>query len=151
MRISDGSSDVCSSDLVAAPLVSAGHRVICFDNLSNSDPVVMDRLEAITGHAVPLVTGDIRDGDALRKVMRDHEIEAVIHFAGLKAVGESVAKPMKYYDNNVSGTLSLLEAMPDCGTMTHVFSSSAPVYGQPQSPTLYQSHPTSATKPKRPT
>src|SRR3546814_13717616 len=74
---------------VAGPLGSAGHRVICFDNLSNSDPVVMDRLEAITGHAVPLVTGDIRDGDALRKVMRDHEIEAVIHFAGLKAVGES--------------------------------------------------------------
>src|SRR3546814_1014695 len=76
---------------VAAPLVSAGHRVICFDNLSNSDPVVMDRLEAITGHAVPLVTGDIRAGDALRKVMRDHDIEAVIHFAGLKAAGEYVA------------------------------------------------------------
>src|SRR3546814_1059364 len=86
---------------VAAPLVSAGHRVICFDNLSNSDPAVMDRLEAITGHAVPLVTGDIRDGEALRRVMRDHAIEAVVHFAGLKAVGESVAEPMKYYDNNV--------------------------------------------------
>ena len=132
---------------VAAPLVSAGHRVVCFDNLSNSDPAVMDRLEAITGHAVPLVTGDIRDGDALREVLRDHNIEAVIHFAGLKAVGESVAEPMKYYDNNVRGTLSLLEAMADCGAKTLVFSSSATVYGQPQYLPLDESHPTSATNP----
>ena len=132
---------------VAAPLVSAGHRVVCFDNLSNSDPAVMDRLEAITGHAVPLVTGDIRDGDALRGVMQDHKIEAVIHFAGLKAVGESVAEPMKYYDNNVRGTLSLLEAMADCGAKTLVFSSSATVYGQPQYLPLDESHPTSATNP----
>jgi UDP-glucose 4-epimerase len=132
---------------VAAPLVSAGHRVVCFDNLSNSDPAVMDRLEAITGHAVPLVTGDIRDGDALREVLRDHNIEAVIHFAGLKAVGESVAEPMKYYDNNVRGTLSLLEAMADRGAKTLVFSSSATVYGQPQYLPLDESHPTSATNP----
>ncbi len=132
---------------VAAPLVSAGHRVVCFDNLSNSDPAVMDRLEAITGHAVPLVTGDIRDGDALREVLRDHNIEAVIHFAGLKAVGESVAEPMKYYDNNVRGTLSLLEAMADCGAKTLVFSSSATVYGQPQYLPLDENHPTSATNP----
>ncbi|HWV61916.1 MAG TPA: UDP-glucose 4-epimerase GalE, partial [Sphingopyxis sp.] len=132
---------------VAAPLVSAGHRVVCFDNLSNSDPAVMDRLEAITGHAVPLITGDIRDGDALRQVMQDHKIEAVIHFAGLKAVGESVAEPMKYYDNNVRGTLSLLEAMADCGAKTLVFSSSATVYGQPQYLPLDESHPTSATNP----
>ena len=111
--------------------MSAGHRVICFDNLSNSDPAVMDRLEAITGHVVPLVTGDIRDGDALRRVMQDHAIEAVIHFAGLKAVGESVAEPMKYYDNNVRGTLSLLEAMTDCGTKTLVFSSSGRYCGWP--------------------
>ena len=132
---------------VAAPLVSAGHRVVCFDNLSNSDPAVMDRLEAITGHSVPLVTGDIRDGDALREVLRDHKIDAVIHFAGLKAVGESVAEPMKYYDNNVRGTLSLLEAMADCGAKTLVFSSSATVYGQPQYLPLDESHPTSATNP----
>lgn len=132
---------------VAAPLVSAGHRVVCFDNLSNSDPGVMDRLEAITGHSVPLVTGDIRDGDALREVLRDHKIDAVIHFAGLKAVGESVAEPMKYYDNNVRGTLSLLEAMADCGAKTLVFSSSATVYGQPQYLPLDENHPTSATNP----
>src|SRR3546814_20606555 len=79
--------------------------------------------------------------------MRDHAIEAVVHFAGLKAVGESVAEPMKYYDNNVRGTLSLLEAMADCGTKTLVFSSSATVYGQPQYLPLDESHPTSATNP----
>src|SRR3546814_18678194 len=105
---------------VAAPLVSAGHRVICFDNLSNSDPAVMDRLEAITGHAVPLVTGDIRDGEALRRVMREHAIEAVVHFAGLKAVGESVAEPMKYYYNNVRATLS---RRPDERTVGKVWGS----------------------------
>lgn len=132
---------------VAASLVSAGHKVVCFDNLSNSDPSVMERLKAITGHAVPLVTGDIRDGDALGRVLRDHAIEGVIHFAGLKAVGESVAEPMKYYDNNVRGTLSLLEAMANCGAKTLVFSSSATVYGQPQYLPLDENHPTSATNP----
>jgi UDP-glucose 4-epimerase len=132
---------------VAAPLAAAGHRVVCFDNLSNSDASVMDRLEAITGTAVPLVEGDIRDGDALRGVMRKYQIEAVIHFAGLKAVGESVAEPIRYYDNNVRGTLSLLEAMRDCGAKTLVFSSSATVYGQPQYLPLDEDHPTSATNP----
>lgn len=132
---------------VAAALVAEKHEVVCFDNLSNSDASVMDRLEAITGTAVPLVEGDIRDGDALRRVMREHEVEAVIHFAGLKAVGESVAEPIKYYDNNVRGTLSLLEAMRDCGVKTLVFSSSATVYGQPQYLPLDENHPTSATNP----
>lgn len=132
---------------VAAALVAEKHEVVCFDNLSNSDASVMDRLEAITGTAVPLVEGDIRDGDALRRVMREHGIKAVIHFAGLKAVGESVAEPIKYYDNNVCGTLSLLEAMRDCGTKTLVFSSSATVYGQPQYLPLDENHPTSATNP----
>jgi UDP-glucose 4-epimerase len=132
---------------VAAALVAEKHEVVCFDNLSNSDASVMDRLEAITGTAVPLVEGDIRDGDALRSVMREHGIEAVIHFAGLKAVGESVAEPIKYYDNNVRGTLSLLEAMRDCGVKTLVFSSSATVYGQPQYLPLDENHPTSATNP----
>lgn len=132
---------------VAAALIAEKHDVVCFDNLSNSDASVMDRLEAITGTAVPLVEGDIRDGDALRRAMREHGIEAVIHFAGLKAVGESVAEPIKYYDNNVRGTLSLLEAMRDCGTKTLVFSSSATVYGQPQYLPLDENHPTSATNP----
>jgi len=132
---------------VAAALVAEKHEVVCFDNLSNSDASVMDRLEAITGTVIPLVEGDIRDGDALRRVMREHGIEAVIHFAGLKAVGESVAEPVKYYDNNVRGTLSLLEAMRDCGVKTLVFSSSATVYGQPQYLPLDENHPTSATNP----
>lgn len=132
---------------VATALISAGHQVVCFDNLANSDAAVIDRLEAITGTAVPLVVGDIRDGDALRGAMADHDIEAVVHFAGLKAVGESVAEPMKYYDNNVRGTLSLVQAMADCGVKTMVFSSSATVYGQPQYLPLDENHPTSATNP----
>lgn len=132
---------------VAAALAAAGHRVTCFDNLSNSDAAVMDRLEAITGAAIPLVVGDIRDDEALRRAMRGHAIEAVIHFAGLKAVGESVSEPIKYYDNNVRGTLSLIEAMIDCGAKRLVFSSSATVYGQPQYLPLDEDHPTSATNP----
>jgi UDP-glucose 4-epimerase len=132
---------------VATALISAGHQVVCFDNLANSDAAVIERLEAITGTAVPLVVGDIRDGDALRGAMADHDVEAVIHFAGLKAVGESVAEPMKYYDNNVRGTLSLVQAMADCGVKTMVFSSSATVYGQPQYLPLDENHPTSATNP----
>ncbi len=107
----------------------------------------MDRLEAITGTAVPLVKGDIRDREALRDALTAHSVEAVIHFAGLKAVGESVAEPMKYYDNNVRGTLTLLEAMRDCDVGTLVFSSSATVYGQPQYLPLDENHPTSATNP----
>jgi UDP-glucose 4-epimerase len=132
---------------VATALISTGHAVVCFDNLANSDATVIDRLEAITGTAIPLVVGDIRDGDALRHALTEHGIEAVIHFAGLKAVGESVTEPIKYYDNNVRGTLSLVQAMADCGVKTLVFSSSATVYGQPQYLPLDESHPTSATNP----
>ncbi|WP_428629169.1 UDP-glucose 4-epimerase GalE [Sphingopyxis sp.] len=132
---------------VAAALVSSGHEVVCFDNLANSDADVIDRLEAITGTVIPLVVGDIRDGGAVRQAIADHGVEAVVHFAGLKAVGESVAEPIKYYDNNVRGTLSLIEAMADCGAKTLVFSSSATVYGQPQYLPLDESHPTSATNP----
>ncbi len=132
---------------VAAALIASGHAVVCFDNLANSDAGVIDRLEAITGTGIPLIVGDIRDGDALRNVFTDHDIEAVIHFAGLKAVGESVTEPIKYYDNNVRGTLSLVEAMADCGVKTLVFSSSATVYGQPRYLPLDENHPTSATNP----
>lgn len=132
---------------VAATLLSTGQPIVCFDNLANSDASVIDRLEAITGASVPLVVGDIRDGQALRQAMKDHAVTAVVHFAGLKAVGESVAEPMKYYNNNVGGTLSLVEAMADCGAKTLVFSSSATVYGQPQYLPLDEDHPTSATNP----
>ncbi len=131
----------------AVALAAAGHEVVCFDNLSNSRAEVMDRLETITGQSIPLIVGDIRDRTALEQAMRSHAIEAVIHFAGLKAVGEAVAKPLIYYDNNVRGTLSLIEAMIACSVRTLVFSSSATVYGEPQYLPLDEIHPTSATNP----
>lgn len=131
----------------AVALAAAGHEVVCFDNLSNSRAGVMDRLETITGQSMPLIVGDIRDRNALEQAMRSHAIEAVIHFAGLKAVGEAVAKPLIYYDNNVRGTLSLIEAMIACSVKTLVFSSSATVYGEPQYLPLDETHPTSATNP----
>lgn len=131
----------------AVALAAAGHEVVCFDNLSNSRAEVMDRLETITGQSIPLIVGDIRDRTALEQAMRSRAIEAVIHFAGLKAVGEAVAKPLIYYDNNVRGTLSLIEAMIACSVKTLVFSSSATVYGEPQYLPLDESHPTAATNP----
>lgn len=131
----------------AVALAAAGHKVFCFDNLSNSRAGVMDQLETITGQSMPLIVGDIRDRNALEQAMRCHAIEAVIHFAGLKAVGEAVAKPLIYYDNNVRGTLSLIEAMIACSVKTLVFSSSATVYGEPQYLPLDETHPTSATNP----
>jgi len=132
---------------VAVALVAAGHEIVCFDNLSNSRPEVIERLETITGRTIPLVVGDIRDREAVRAAIADHGIQAVIHFAGLKAVGESVSEPIKYYDNNVRGTLAMIEAMIDCGVKTLVFSSSATVYGQPHYLPLDEAHPTSATNP----
>lgn len=131
----------------AVALAALGHDIVCFDNLSNSHADVIERIETISGTAIPLVVGDIRNGDGLRQAMADHHIEAVVHFAGLKAVGESVADPIRYYDNNVVGTLALVRAMADCGVKTLVFSSSATVYGQPQYLPLDEDHPTSATNP----
>lgn len=131
----------------AVALAAAGHEVVCFDNLSNSRAEVMDRLETITGQSIPLIVGDIRDRTSLEQAMQSHAIEAVIHFAGLKAVGEAVARPLIYYDNNVRGTLSLIEAMIACSVRTLVFSSSATVYGEPQYLPLDEKHPTSATNP----
>lgn len=131
----------------AVALAAAGHEAVCFDNLSNSQPEVMDRLESIIGQPVPLIIGDIRDRAELEAALRTYGIEAVLHFAGLKAVGEAVAKPMLYYDTNVRGTLSLIEAMAACALKTLVFSSSATVYGEPQYLPLDECHPTSATNP----
>lgn len=131
----------------AVALATTGHEVVCLDNLSNSRAEVMDRLEVITGRSIPLVLGDVRDQQALEQAIRDNGIEAVIHFAGLKAVGEAVAKPLTYYSNNVQGTLCLIEAMIACNVKTLVFSSSATVYGEPQRLPLDETHPTSATNP----
>ena len=95
----------------AVSLLEAGHEPILYDNLSNADRSVVDRIGRITGHTPTFIEGDIRDGALLKQVLRNEHIEAVIHFAGLKAVGESVGKPLEYFDNNVSGTIKLLEAM----------------------------------------
>lgn len=126
-------------------LLAEGHDVVIVDNLANSRPSVIDRVEAIAGHRPGFVCGDIRDGALLRKVLPG--CDAVIHFAGLKAVGESVAKPLEYYDNNVAGSLTLLDAMRDTGVKTMVFSSSATVYGDPYAVPIREDFPLSATNP----
>jgi len=112
-----------------AHLLAEGHQVTVLDNLCNSSPQVLARLQALSGRQVPFVHGDLRDTGLLRTVLGSATFDAVIHFAGLKAVGESVSDPLTYYDNNVTGTLSLLRAMQDTGVKTLVFSSSATVYG----------------------
>ena len=128
-------------------LLNAGFEVTVFDNFCNSHPEALARVERITGKPVDLVRGDVRDRAALVAALRESGASAVIHFAGLKAVGESVAQPLIYYDNNVVGTLRLLEAMDECAVKTLVFSSSATVYGDPQRLPLSEDHPLSATNP----
>lgn len=128
-------------------LLSAGHEVIVFDNFSNSRPEALTRVARITGRRASLVEGDIRDQTAIEDALRHYQCDSVIHFAGLKAVGESVEKPLSYYDNNVVGTHRLLAAMQSCGVHTLVFSSSATVYGEPQKLPLTEDHPLSATNP----
>jgi UDP-glucose 4-epimerase len=128
-------------------LLDAGCAVTVFDNFSNSHPEVVARVARITGKKLRLVRGDIRDRAALMAALCESGANAVIHFAGLKAVGESVTQPLAYYDNNVVGTLRLLEAMGECGVKTLVFSSSATVYGDPERLPLTEDHPLSATNP----
>src|SRR6218665_1180596 len=128
-------------------LLQAGHEVTVYDNFSNSSAESIRRVEQITGRTVRLVPGDIRDGAALTSALKDSGAQAVIHFAGLKAVGESVAQPLYYYDNNVVGTVRLLEAMGAIGVRQLVFSSSATVYGEPQHLPLTEDHPLSVTNP----
>ncbi|MBV8626147.1 MAG: UDP-glucose 4-epimerase GalE [Herbaspirillum sp.] len=128
-------------------LLKAGHEVIVFDNFSNSSPESVARVQKIAGRPLFLVKGDIRNREQLESVLREFKCEAVIHFAGLKAVGESVEQPLKYYDNNVVGTVRLLEAMEATGVKTIVFSSSATVYGDPQYLPLTEAHPLSASNP----
>lgn len=112
-------------------LLQANYDVVILDNLCNSSRRILPRLKQISGQDVPFYEGDIRDREKLRQIFATHKIETVIHFAGLKAVGESVAEPMKYYDNNVSGSLILAEEMAKAGIFNIVFSSSATVYGDP--------------------
>ena len=126
-------------------LLNAGYEIIIYDNLSNSSQEAISRVETITNKTITFVQGDIRDEKRLINALDG--CNAVIHFAGLKAVGESVKKPLEYYDNNVNGTLCLLRAMQKQNIKTLVFSSSATVYGEPQYLPLDESHPLSTTNP----
>lgn len=112
-------------------LLEAGYDVLVLDNLANASLEALHRVEALAVKSITFVEGDIRDQALLRRVFAEHAIESVIHFAGLKAVGESVSMPMAYYDNNVVGTLRLCEVMAEAGCKNIVFSSSATVYGDP--------------------
>lgn len=112
-------------------LLQAGHEAVVLDNLSNSSEKSLQRVEAITGKAIPFYKADILDRQALEEIFTREQIDAVIHFAGLKAVGESVQKPWEYYENNIAGTLTLVDAMRKHGVKNIIFSSSATVYGNP--------------------
>lgn len=131
----------------AVELQNAGFEIVCIDNCSNSDPNALKRVEKITGKTVKFYQNDILDADALRKIFTENEIAAVIHFAGLKAVGESVSIPLKYYRNNFSGTVTLCEVMAEFGIKCIVFSSSATVYGMPKELPIKEDFPLSATNP----
>lgn len=112
-------------------LINAGYEVVVVDNLYNSSKESLKRVGAIVGQEIKFYEADIRDAAAMKNIFENEKIEAVIHFAGLKAVGESVAKPMEYYDNNINGTLVLCNAMKEAGVKNIIFSSSATVYGDP--------------------
>jgi len=125
--------------------LQAGYDVVVLDNLSNSSPEALKRVQTLTGRELTFVEGDIRDRAALDALFHRHDIDAVIHFAGLKAVGESVEKPLLYYDNNISGSVNLFEAMQAAGVKTIVFSSSATVYGDPASVPIREDFPVGGT------
>ncbi|MBC7004858.1 UDP-glucose 4-epimerase GalE [Photobacterium sp. BZF1] len=123
-------------------MIEAGLEPIILDNLCNSKEAVLERVETLTGAKPTFYQGDIRDREILDQVFSEHEISSVIHFAGLKAVGESVEKPLEYYDNNVHGTLMLVDAMKHAGVNSLVFSSSATVYGDPEEIPIKETTPT---------
>lgn len=128
-------------------LLNAGYDIVVVDNFSNSKPEVLNRIQEITGKEFKFYEVDILDREGLEKVFSENDIEAVIHFAGLKAVGESVEIPLKYYHNNITGTIILCEVMQKYGVKKIVFSSSATVYGNPKSVPITEDFPLSATNP----
>ena len=128
-------------------LLAANYNLVIIDNLCNSSQVALDRVEKISGRTFHFYQADIRDIYSLDQIFIDHDIDAVIHFAGLKAVGESTQIPIDYYDNNVTGTLTLLRAMKTADVSKLVFSSSATVYGDPATVPIQENFPTSATNP----
>ena len=128
-------------------LHQAGYEIVVYDNLSNSSREAINRVSHLIGESIEFVKGDIRDADRLREVFAAHQFFGVIHVAGLKAVGESVAKPLLYYNNNVSGTITLLEVMAEYGVKNLIFSSSATVYGDPETLPIDETAPRSCTNP----
>ena len=128
-------------------LLQAGHGVTILDNLSNSRADVAERIAGLGGAAPIFIEGDVRDRQLLCRIFREQAVDAVIHFAGLKAVGESVAQPLRYYECNVGGSLVLFEEMAEAGVKTLVFSSSATVYGDPHAVPIREDFPLRATNP----
>ncbi len=143
--ITGGTGYIGSHTVVA--LISAGYNPVIVDNLSNSKITVLERIEAITGKRPPFYQIDLRDRDALDAVFQQHPISAVIHFAGFKAVGESVAEPLRYYKNNIESTLSLCSVMAAHEVKKIVFSSSATVYGDPHTVPIREDFPLSPANP----
>lgn len=128
-------------------LLNEGHELVVIDNLSNSKPEALNRVRAITGRDFAFYQQDVRDESALKNIFREHQIDAVIHFAGLKAVGESVAMPLEYYRNNLDSTMVLCEVMRQAGCKRLVFSSSATVYGVPEHVPITEDSPLFCTNP----
>jgi UDP-glucose 4-epimerase len=143
--VTGGAGYIGSHTCVA--LAEAGHELVIFDNLCNSYAHVIERLKILCGQHLTFVEGDVRDSEALDGLFSLHSIDAVMHFAGLKAAEESIEKPLVYYDNNVSGSLALFKAMGRAGVKTLVFSSSAMVYGEPPSQPICEHFPRTASNP----
>ncbi len=131
----------------AVELLNSGEDIVIVDNFSNSKPEALDMIREITGRDFPFYEADLLDRDAIDRIFEENEIDSVIHFAGLKAVGESVAKPIEYYHNNITGTLILCDCMRKHGVKRIVFSSSATVYGSPKYVPIDENHPLSTTNP----
>ena len=123
-------------------LLEAGHDIVVLDNLSNSSPLALKRVEELSGRPIEFIEGDVNDRGMLDQLFAQHPIKAVLHFAGLKAVGESVAKPLLYYQTNLSGSLTLCQAMAEANVFNLVFSSSATVYGEPKDMPIHEDVPT---------
>lgn len=128
-------------------LLNKGYEVVAFDNLYNSKIDVVDRVEKITGRKLVFYKADMLDKESMRPIFEEHKFDAVIHFAALKAVGESVQKPLAYYKNNISGSLNLCELMNEYGCKRIIFSSSATVYGAPKTVPITEDFPLSTTNP----
>ena len=144
--VTGGAGYIGSHTCVA--LMEAGHDVVVVDNLCNSKSAALERVERIAGRTLRgFYRADVRDASALRRLFGEHRVDAVVHFAALKAVGESVAKPLPYYQNNVGGLFSLVEAMEAADVRRLVFSSSATVYGDPATVPIREDFPTGATNP----